>query len=282
MAGRIGWVVGLPDRGNDGDPGVRLPRPDEPVRLLRVPAPDLRVEHRGAEQRIEVGRLPLGEAVRINAVGRDLEPESRGRGCTRALRPERSDLDLLGGTSFGDVPDLRQCRQEVPRPERRRRARPKLARRLEEPGTHAGQRPAADGRGGRVADPQPGAHRNGPAERRGEAVRSRSCHDPGAHRAADDFAPRKPGTCAPLCLHRVLERLCLRREQIAQHSCRRTRDGAGIGPITATPVPLAAFGPLHRQVLCDTEQGVRPRRHDGCQVGLCDQVCLDRLPPRTG
>ena len=220
--------------------------------------------------------------MRLDAVGRDLEPESRGRGCTRALRPERGDRDLLGGAGVGDVPDLRKSRQEASRPERRRRARPELARGRQEPGAHARQRPAGDGRGGGIADPEPGAHGNGTRERSREAVSLRSCHDLGAHRPADHFAARKPGTCAPLCLHRVLERLCLRREQIAQHNHGRARDGAGIGRVTAAPVPPAAFGPLHRQVLRDPEQGVRASRHDGREVGLCDQVCLDRLPPRTG
>ena len=56
-------VVGLPHRRDNQDRGIRLPRPNILVHHLGIPAPDRRVEHRGAEQGIQVRRLALGQAV---------------------------------------------------------------------------------------------------------------------------------------------------------------------------------------------------------------------------
>src|SRR6266496_564382 len=78
LAGWIRRVVRFSDRRESGDQRIRLPRPDEPVGLLRIPAPDLRVEHRRAEQRVQVCRCAFRQAVLIDAIGADLDPEPGG------------------------------------------------------------------------------------------------------------------------------------------------------------------------------------------------------------
>src|SRR6267143_169613 len=141
-------------------PNSPMPRPDEPVRLLRIPATDLRVEHRRAEQGVEVRRLALGQAVLADAVGRDVDPEpGRGR-RTDAQRPKGGDPDLFGRAGIGDLPDFAERRDEGRRPKRWRWPRPELARGGQEPGCHPWQLPSRDRRGGGVADPQPSARWN--------------------------------------------------------------------------------------------------------------------------
>src|SRR3989442_46276 len=111
MGRRVGWVArvdGLPDCVNVRVRGVSLPRPDEPVGLLRVPATDLGIGHRRADQRVEMRRLALGQTVFSDAGRRAPEPERRCGGRARALRPERSDIYLFLRAVKGDVEDFRQ------------------------------------------------------------------------------------------------------------------------------------------------------------------------------
>ena len=64
-------------------------------------------------------------------------------------------------------------------------------------GSTPGNWPASDRRGGRVADPEPGAHRNGTGERSAEPVTLRARNDLGADRATDRFTARERGVQTP-------------------------------------------------------------------------------------
>src|SRR6185295_16251563 len=211
----------------------RLPRPDEPVRLLRIPTTDLRVEHRRAEQGVEVRRLALGQAVLIDAVRRDLKPEpGRGRRAN-AERPEGGDPYLLGRASIGDLPDFVERRLKRWRTKRRRWARPELARGRQEPGRHAWQLPARDRRRTRVAAPEPWARWNGTGEWPVEPVSLPSRNDLGTNRATrrlttGECRVHPAGASVRLSIDQVLQRLSLAGEQVRQYDGGRACDGAAI------------------------------------------------------
>ena len=90
---------------------------------------------------------------------------------------------------------------------------------------------------------------------------------------------RFPRTRVGLGRHRVLERLRLAREQVAQHDDRRAGDRAAIGLEQRTATDgVCSFGPLHRQVLGDAEQRIRVARGDRAEPRLNDEVASGLLP----
>src|SRR5439155_5354745 len=278
------------------------PRPDKPVRLLRVPATDLRIEHRRAEQGVEVCRLALGQAVLADAVGRDLDPEpGRGR-RTDAQRPVGGDPYLLGRAGIGDLPNFIARRHECRRPKRRRWRRPELARGGQEPWAHPRELPSRDRRRGCVADPEPRARWNGTDERSVETVTLASRNDLGTDRTTDRLTTGERGVHAAgagvrLRRDHPLERQSLAGEQVGQHDNRRAGDGTAIefeSLSSARPDPnlgggvfdvrstVGGFRALHGQVLRDAEEGIRVRCSLGVVARLGDEAGRRLLPRRAG
>ena len=142
--------------------------------------------------------------------------------------------------------------------------------------------------------PEPWANWDGTGERGGPAISLSSADNRGAHRPTDRFgagerALRALRTGAPLCRHRILERLPLEREQVAEdnHGC--AGHGATIGCTAASPAAIvrpspviAMVGPLHRPVLRDAHEGELARCGAGRNSVQRDKGCRSPLPSWTG
>ena len=90
---------------------------------------------------------------------------------------------------------------------------------------------------------------------------------------------RLPGTRVCLRRDRILERQRLAGEQVAQHCDRRAGDGAAVGlEQRAATDNTRGLGPLHRQVLRDTDEGIRVGRGERAEPRLHDEVAGRLLP----
>src|SRR5882762_4126165 len=128
-------MVGFADTGERDDRDVSLPRPNEPVCKLRLPAADCGIVYRCAEQSVKMRRLALGQAVRCDFFPRALEPESCGGGSTDAQCPECGDECVIRCRVIREIADRVARGIEVRGAEGRRRAGAELARGSQEPGT---------------------------------------------------------------------------------------------------------------------------------------------------
>ena len=211
-----------------GDRRIRLPRSNNPVRELGVPATDRGVGHRQIHQRERPGRVEIAYPALANEVRCDRVPVTGGSVRSRTVGPEPGDLHLQRRARLGDLPHFRQSVAELLGVESGWRRSPELTARIPQPWAH--QSPHRKLRRGSDPVPVPVRHRSGPhgipsvglgagQETRRDALANGA--GPLDRRDVDGL----PAKRAEIFVQLVLDAQRVRRKECTQHPCRCGRDG---------------------------------------------------------